>query len=413
MAKAISEVFSESQHRLCVWHIYQNAATNLSHVFHASSQFAHDFGNCVYDYEDEDEWLLAWESMLDKYSLKENKWLKELFEVREKWAMVYGRHTFTADMKITQRSESMNSVLKNYLKPKLNLLCFLEHYERVLNDRRYEELFADFKMMQSMPDLLTNVETLCHGAKIYTPKIFKSFQEEYMRLGDYNIYKLAKEGLKAEYKVSCVGKSREHVVKFDVPTQTITYSCMKFTFIGILCVHALKVLDKKNIKRIPSQYIMKRWTRDARARTITNYHCIAASDSPTVSVGKRYSHLGQNFREISSLASEHEKLYTYANEHALMLLNGLEKMKKETFLRGTESSVCQNEEGEMIAPRNDCVLIGVKRKATEPVSSAYNLQEQQAGAGHGVAQQTFDNLTQQLLVSIVDFLSYSLSFSAF
>ncbi|XP_059638968.1 protein FAR1-RELATED SEQUENCE 5-like [Cornus florida] len=340
MAKAISEVFFESQHRLCVWHIYQNAAKNLSHVFHASSQFAHDFGNCVYDYEDEDEWLLAWESMLDKYSLKENKWLKELFEVREKWAMVYGQHTFTADMKTTQRSESMNNVLKNYLKPKLNLLHFLEHYERVLNDRRYEELFADFKMMQSMPDLLTNVETLRHGAEIYTPKIFKLFQEEYMRLGDYNIYKVAKEGSKVEYKVSCVGKSREHVVKFDVPTQTITCSCMKFTFIGILCVHALKVLDKKNIKRIQSQYIMKRWTRDAKARTITNYHGIAASDSPTVSVGKRYSHLCRNFREISSLASEHEKLYAYANEHALVLLNGLEEMKKEIFLSGAESSVC-------------------------------------------------------------------------
>ncbi|XP_059663898.1 protein FAR1-RELATED SEQUENCE 5-like [Cornus florida] len=164
MAKAISEVFPESQHRLCVWHIYQNAAKNLSHVFHSTSQFAHDLGNCVYDYEDEDEWLLAWESMLDKYSLKENKRLKELFDVREKWAMVYGRHTFTANMKSTQLSESMNNVLKNYLKPNLDLLCFLEHYERVLNDRRYEELYADFKMLQTVPKLLNSVETLHHGA---------------------------------------------------------------------------------------------------------------------------------------------------------------------------------------------------------------------------------------------------------
>lgn len=39
MAEAISKNFNESHHRLCVWHIYQNAATNLSHVFNRSSQF--------------------------------------------------------------------------------------------------------------------------------------------------------------------------------------------------------------------------------------------------------------------------------------------------------------------------------------------------------------------------------------
>ncbi|KAL6290824.1 hypothetical protein ACE6H2_008334 [Prunus campanulata] len=84
MASAILEVFPETSHRLCVWHIYQNAAKNLSHVFHGSKEFAHDFSTCVYDHEDVNEWLLAWNHMLDKYSLKGNKWLKEIFELREK-----------------------------------------------------------------------------------------------------------------------------------------------------------------------------------------------------------------------------------------------------------------------------------------------------------------------------------------
>ncbi|XP_059630857.1 protein FAR1-RELATED SEQUENCE 5-like [Cornus florida] len=333
MEKAISDVFFESQHRLSVCHIYQTAAKNLSHVFHGSEQFVHEFGNCLFDYEDEDEdkWLLAWNSMLEKYSLKENAWLKELFEVREKWAMVYGRHTFTADMTSTQCSEIMNNVLKNYLKLKHDLLHFCEHYERVLNDRRYEELLADLKMMQTMPTLLISAEMLRHGAEIYTPEVFELFQKEYMRWGDYNIYKVGKEGTKVEYKVSCVGKSEEHVVKFEASTQTVTCSCMKFTFIGILCAHALKVLDKKNIKRIPPQYIMKRWTRDAKARTISNYHGIEANVCPKKSAGKRYSHLCRNFREISSLASEHELLYAYANERALLLLNDLEEMKKKIY----------------------------------------------------------------------------------
>jgi zinc finger SWIM domain-containing protein 3 len=135
MAKAINEVFPKSNHRLCVWHIYQNAAKHLSHVFHSSKQFADDFGNCVYDYEDEDEWLLSWDNMLKKYNLTNNKWLEGIFDIKEKWAMVYGRHMFTADMKTTQRSESMNNVLKKYLKSKYNLLRFLEHYSKLLADK--------------------------------------------------------------------------------------------------------------------------------------------------------------------------------------------------------------------------------------------------------------------------------------
>lgn len=113
MASAILDVFPETFHQLCVWHIYQNAAKNLSHIFNGSKEFGHDFSICVYDHEDVNEWLLAWKHMLDKYSLKGNKWLEEIFELREKWGLVYGRNTFTADMKSTQRSECMNNVLKN------------------------------------------------------------------------------------------------------------------------------------------------------------------------------------------------------------------------------------------------------------------------------------------------------------
>lgn len=55
-------------------------------MFHASKEFASDFGNCVYEHENEDEWLLAWKNMLEKYDLMDNKWLASLFELRSKWA---------------------------------------------------------------------------------------------------------------------------------------------------------------------------------------------------------------------------------------------------------------------------------------------------------------------------------------
>ncbi|KAK9989591.1 hypothetical protein SO802_029830 [Lithocarpus litseifolius] len=103
MAKAITEAFPKSNHRLCLWHIYQNAAKNLHHVFHSSKHFVNDFSDCLYEYEDEDEdeWLVSWDYMLKEYGLTDNKWLCSIFDVKENWAMVYGRHMFTAYMRST------------------------------------------------------------------------------------------------------------------------------------------------------------------------------------------------------------------------------------------------------------------------------------------------------------------------
>ena len=44
----------------------------------------------MYDFEDENEWMVAWNDMLETYDLTDNPWLHEMFDVKEKWCMVYG-----------------------------------------------------------------------------------------------------------------------------------------------------------------------------------------------------------------------------------------------------------------------------------------------------------------------------------
>ena len=79
-----------NQITVCVWHIYQNATKRLHHVFSPSSQFRNDLSNCVYDFEDEDERIVALNNMLETYDLTNNPWLHEMSDVKEKWTMVYG-----------------------------------------------------------------------------------------------------------------------------------------------------------------------------------------------------------------------------------------------------------------------------------------------------------------------------------
>ncbi|XP_051137574.1 protein FAR1-RELATED SEQUENCE 5-like [Andrographis paniculata] len=242
----------ETCHRLCIWHIYQNAAIHLSGVFEKYKDFAHHFGKCIYDCEEDDEFMREWDKMLEKYDIMENEWLKRLFRVKEKWALVYGRQFFCADITTTQRSESMNSVVKRFVSSKNPLRVFFERFENLIVSHRYEELIADFKARTSALVLPLPVQLLKHVASVYTPKVFKDFQNELGKAYDCavvlsDIYEIA-----AAYHVSYLGRS----------------SCKKFEFGGLLCDHALKVLTNNNVFKIPKQYVMKRWTKSAKSGVV-------------------------------------------------------------------------------------------------------------------------------------------------
>ncbi|XP_047978703.1 protein FAR1-RELATED SEQUENCE 5-like [Salvia hispanica] len=54
MSAALASKLPSTYHRLCVWHIFQNAAIHLSSVFSSfKNTFATDFSRCVYDFEEE------------------------------------------------------------------------------------------------------------------------------------------------------------------------------------------------------------------------------------------------------------------------------------------------------------------------------------------------------------------------
>ncbi|BFG37771.1 hypothetical protein CerSpe_240450 [Prunus speciosa] len=121
----------------------------------------------------------------------------------------------------------------------------------------------------------------------------------------------------------------------------------------------MKVLDKKNVKRIPSQYILNRWRRDAKAKSITSYNGFGIHDNPKESMGKRYNHLCRNFREIASFAAKHEKLTEYVDQCSIEMLKGLEEIKTNLF--------GENQHVDRIVEQTNYatpIVTGVKRKAT-------------------------------------------------
>ena len=78
-------------------------------------------------------------------------------------------------MFIIQGSESMNNQIKKYIAYNYDLLLFFHHFQRLVDDRRYEKLKEDFKATQSRPSLAHPVEILKHEASFYTHAKFKLF----------------------------------------------------------------------------------------------------------------------------------------------------------------------------------------------------------------------------------------------
>ncbi|KAK4417848.1 protein FAR1-RELATED SEQUENCE 5 [Sesamum alatum] len=156
ISEAIISELPETHHRLCTWQIYQNALRHLSQVVANSDSFSSDLCGCIFN-PDEEDFVNSWKVLLDTYGLWGNEWLHGIFEEREKWALPYGKHIFSADIETALLSEDSITSLKKYLKPESHVLQFIKHIGKVVNDWRYKELEANYDMGQHMPRLMGDV----------------------------------------------------------------------------------------------------------------------------------------------------------------------------------------------------------------------------------------------------------------
>ncbi|XP_043716327.1 protein FAR1-RELATED SEQUENCE 5-like [Telopea speciosissima] len=327
VAKAISTQLPETYHRLCVWQVHQNAIKLLK-PFRTSNTFAKDFSNCMYDHDDEEDFLNAWNLLFERYEFhpSEKEWLQRLFEIKEKWALVYGRESFCGDITSAQQSESISKRLKEYVSYKHHMLQSFWNFQRLMEKRRYEELKDDLRANRSTPTLAFSVETLKHAARLYTPEIFENFQYQIGQTWSYDLHKCGEVGTVTEYKLIHHEKQNQYIVTFDASEDTVVCSCKKFEFVGILFSHALKVLGCRNFRRVPPRYILKRWTKGAKAGVVGVTNGLTTRGDPKVEFGRRYKDLLQICVQLASKSAESEERYVVAVscvEKAIKVMEGM------------------------------------------------------------------------------------------
>jgi zinc finger SWIM domain-containing protein 3 len=93
---ALLAVFPHTNHCLCLWNLYQNAAKHLSYMI---SDHLDSFLNSRSVY------MKRWNELLVTYNIETNKWMINLYKFCDKWATIYHRDSFSGDMTSTQSSE--------------------------------------------------------------------------------------------------------------------------------------------------------------------------------------------------------------------------------------------------------------------------------------------------------------------
>ncbi|KAK4348029.1 hypothetical protein RND71_034368 [Anisodus tanguticus] len=310
---AVSQVFPETRHRFCKWHIFKECQEKLSHVLSEYINFEAEFHKCVSLMDSIEEFEAYWFTLIDKYDLGENEWLQAIYADRKKWVPVYLRGTFFAEMSITHSSDSMNSYFDGYVNASTTLQQFIKLYEKAVESRYEKEVKADYDTMQIAPVLKTPSPMEKQAAGIYTRKLFMKFQEELVETLTFLATKVDDKESTTIFQVAKFGEShKSYLIHYNVREIKASCSCQMFEFSGLLCRHILTVFRVTNILTLPQCYVLKRWTRNAKSGVMLEEQTSNLSNSCQESCTVRYNNLHREALKYVDEGAKDEERYKVA-----------------------------------------------------------------------------------------------------
>lgn len=394
MGNAIAKILPNTTHKLCMWHILEKVPEHLAHMYYKYPSFQREFHHCIHDIVTIEEFELEWSELVEKYDLRDNDWLRNLYMRREKWVPAYIRRTFCAGMSTTQRSVSMNTFFKDYVRSNTVVGDFVYQYEEALNACYLKEKEKDVKTKTSMPSLKTCYKMEAEAAKVYSRKLFLIFQEELFCSQKYKASKDREEGMKKIYKVVPHGKeSPIYEVSLETTEKKAICTCHMFEFIGILCRHILTIFVKKSlVDFLPPHYILERWTINAKHRIIHDITGDVMQVEPQISSTLMRNSLMLKFLEVAEVGSQSTKKYKHLDL-------ALQKVHDELLAMYDESDENANMELQKHPKENQPMKrkCSICKKADHVRSNCPSYKQSRDVANTSLTQLHLDSIDQQSL----------------
>ncbi|KAI3720290.1 hypothetical protein L6452_21205 [Arctium lappa] len=269
MRQAIPLVFTESRHRLCMWHIMNKVPNKVSIALKYNPEFNRVINKLVWNVKIcPEEFESQWKSMIENYGLLGDKWFDYMYEIRRSWIPAFYKDTpMSGLMKTTSRSESANAYVNIYLSSFFDLVQFLNNYDIAIENQRYAQAVDESVTRTTTPRFCSPLGIEVHASKIYSRSIFFDFQKELKKallcciiegvesFGEMKTFLISRKSKPTTYKT-------RYTVERNYSENTVECQCRFFVRNGYLCRHSLAVLINDKVDRIPEKYILRRWTQN-------------------------------------------------------------------------------------------------------------------------------------------------------
>ncbi|XP_019188974.1 PREDICTED: protein FAR1-RELATED SEQUENCE 5-like [Ipomoea nil] len=265
MKVAIETEFPGTRHRYCMWHIMTKVGDKVGDTLAKNEEFRRALNAVVWNEESTTiGFESAWNEVIQKYGLLENRWLKRMYDERASWVPPFFEDVFMGGLlRTTSRSEAENRIFQSNTNKHLCLVEFFKHFESAVRKQRDKHLELSAACIGQTPPLKTLLRIEREAATVYTLTVFSDVQKEICegwstcRVRSYT----EAEGVKT-YVVEDGTNKRYTVIVEDVSNNT-SCTCRLYTRIGLLCRHVFVVLKDERIDHIPPQHITPRWTKEA------------------------------------------------------------------------------------------------------------------------------------------------------
>lgn len=303
----IPDIFPSAHHYFCLWHMMGKVTENLGHAIKRHENFIAKFEKCIHRSWTIEEFEKRWWKILEKFELKEDEWMQLLYEDRKQWVPTFMRDAFLAGMSTVQRSESVNCFFDKYVHKKTTVQEFLKQYEAILQDRYEEEAKADSDTWNKQPTLKSPSPLEKSVSGVYTHAVFKKFQVEVLGAVACHPKRERQDETGITFRVQDFERNLDFIVLWNEMKSEVSCLCRLFEYKGYLCRHAMIVLQICGLSAIPSQYILKRWTKDAK-----NRHLTGEESDHLQSRVQRYNDLCQRAIKLTEEGSISQESYSIA-----------------------------------------------------------------------------------------------------
>jgi hypothetical protein len=187
MRSVIAQVFPNSTHRNCRFHIMDKYSSTIGPVLDESEELEEDFKECMNHTVTPDEFDTQWAAMLHKHGLQGNVHFQNLYALRGSFAPAFYMHSFFPFLQSNQRSEGFNAVLKKYVNRNMSILHFVEQYQKIQDKCLVAQEGQEFDIEDKERRRWSKFPLERHAAAIYTKGLFYRFSKEFEKTAEYDV----------------------------------------------------------------------------------------------------------------------------------------------------------------------------------------------------------------------------------